>query len=75
MSESKYPDIEVQLVGNDGNAFAILRAVVGALRRNSVPKDEIDMFLAEAKSGDYQPSAANLPRLGGGLLSGQVCKH
>lgn len=53
MSESKYPDIEVQLVGNNGNAFAILGAVVGALRRNSVPKDEIDMFLAEAKSGDY----------------------
>jgi hypothetical protein len=49
----KYPDIEVELVGQDGNAFAILGAVQKALKRNGVPKEEIDQFFKEATSGDY----------------------
>jgi hypothetical protein len=49
----KYPEIEVSLIGQDGNAFAILGAVKGALRKGGVPKVEIDEFLAEAMSGDY----------------------
>ena len=49
----KYPDITVELIGNDGNAFVILGAVSNALRRNKVPKEEIDTFLSEATSGDY----------------------
>lgn len=49
----KYPDIEVQLTGTDGNAFALMGVVGSALRRNKVPKDEIDKFYKEAMSGDY----------------------
>lgn len=49
----KYPDIEVQLVGQDGNAFNIIGLVRVALRRNNVPTSEIDEFTKEATSGDY----------------------
>lgn len=49
----KYPEIEVELVGNDGNAFAILGAVAGALKKAGVPQAERDAFYAEATSGDY----------------------
>lgn len=50
---SKYPEITVQLSGADGNAFAIIGAVAKALKREKVPSEEIDKFIAEAKSGDY----------------------
>jgi hypothetical protein len=49
----KYPEIEVQLVGQDGNAFAILGNMQEALRKGGVPKVEIDAFLEDAMSGDY----------------------
>jgi len=51
--EVKYPEISVQLVGQDGNAFAILGRVQKALRRGGVDKAEQDEFMAEATSGDY----------------------
>jgi hypothetical protein len=53
MSDVKYPNIKVKLVGNDGNAFAIMGAVKNALRKNNVPKEEIDKYLEESMSGDY----------------------
>ena len=37
----------------DGNAVAILGRTAAALRRAGVPKDEIDAYVAEATSGDY----------------------
>jgi len=49
----KYPDITVTLVGEDGNAFAILGRVKQALRRAGVPQEEQDAFMAEATAGDY----------------------
>lgn len=49
----KYPEIEVQLSGTDGNAFAVLGKVTGAMRRAGVPKEERDAFMKEANSGDY----------------------
>ena len=49
----KYPEIEVQLTGGDGNAMIVIGTVTRALRRNKVPKEEIDAFVAEATSGDY----------------------
>lgn len=49
----KYPKIKVKLVGNDGNAFAIMGNVIRELKRNSVPQEEIDVFKKEAMSGDY----------------------
>jgi len=53
MSEVKYPEVQVELVGQDGNAFAIMGAVSKALRRAGVDKSEIDEYLSECMSGDY----------------------
>ena len=49
----KYPNIEVQLTGNDGNAYAIMSAVSKALKSNGVSKTEIDQYNKESMSGDY----------------------
>ncbi len=46
-------DIEVELLGNDGNAFAVMGAVKKALRRNGVSSEEQAEYMAEAMSGDY----------------------
>ncbi len=51
--EVKYPHISVKLVGEDGNAFAILGRVIQAMRRAKVSKEEIEKFKSEATSGDY----------------------
>ncbi len=53
MSDIKYPDIEVQLTGEDGNAFSIMAKVQRALRQNGVSNDEINQYLDVSKSGDY----------------------
>jgi len=50
---AKYDNIEVELTGEDGNAFAILGRVSSALKRNGVPKSEIDEYVKESMSGDY----------------------
>lgn len=49
----RYPDVKVDLVGSDGNAFAVLGTVTRAMRRAGVPKDERDAFVSEATAGDY----------------------
>lgn len=51
--ETKYPEVEVQLVGADGNAFAIMGRVMGALKKAGVPKAEIDEYYKQSTSGDY----------------------
>ncbi len=51
--QPRYPDIQVQLTGQDGNAFAILGRTTGALRQAGLAQDEIDDYVAEATSGDY----------------------
>lgn len=53
MNTTKYPDIKVTLIGEDGNAFAILGNVRRAMKRAALPANEIDVFTAEATSGDY----------------------
>jgi hypothetical protein len=53
MGNPKYPNIEVQLSGEDGNAFAIMGRVSQALRRNGVSKEEIDQYHTESTAGDY----------------------
>lgn len=45
--------IDVKLIGEDGNAFYILGKVCREMRRNGYSKEEIDQYLKEAKSGDY----------------------
>ena len=54
MTATRYPDITVQLTGTDGNACAIIGAVLRALYRAQVPTAEIDKFRDEATSGDYE---------------------
>ena len=49
----KFPHVEVELVGQDGNAFAILGNVQRAMRQADVDKTDIDEMMAEAMSGDY----------------------
>lgn len=49
----KHPEVVVKLVGENGNAFAILGAVKRALRKAKVPEAEVDAFYKEATSGDY----------------------
>ena len=52
-TQPRYPEVQVQLSGQDGNAFAILGRTAAALRAAGVPQEEIDSFFAEATSGDY----------------------
>ena len=49
----KFPHVEVELVGQDGNVFAILGSVKEAMRQADVDKADIDAMMAEAQSGDY----------------------
>jgi len=49
----RYPEVEVKLVGSDGNAFAILGRVCEALKRAGASQAEIDEFMAQAMAGDY----------------------
>lgn len=50
---TKYPEIKVQLSGEDGNAFFIIGRVRKAMRRANIANNEIDLFSKEATSGDY----------------------
>ena len=53
-TKPRYPLIQVRLVGEDGNAFAILGRVCKAMRVAGISKDVIDEFTKEATAGDYQ---------------------
>ena len=50
---TKYPEIEVQLTDNDGNAFAVMGEVKRALKRAKVSADEISEYTKQSMSGDY----------------------
>jgi hypothetical protein len=58
----RYPQVQVQLTGTDGNAFAVLGTVRRALRRAGLPTQEIDQFIAEATSGSYDDLLATCLR-------------
>tara|TARA_R110000764_G_scaffold169975_2_gene257071 strand:+ start:736 stop:930 length:195 start_codon:yes stop_codon:yes gene_type:complete len=49
---AKY-SVAVDLVGEDGNAYAILGRVQKALTRAGVDKAERDLYFQEATAGDY----------------------
>jgi hypothetical protein len=50
----RYPDVHVSLLGEDGNAVAIMGRVTTALRRQGrVDHAECDEFRMQAMSGDY----------------------
>jgi hypothetical protein len=45
--------LTVELIGKDGNAFAIMGAVQKAMRRANVSSDIIQRYMSEATAGDY----------------------
>jgi len=53
MADIRHPEVHVDLVGEDGNAFAILARVTQAMHRAGVSNEEQDAYLKEATSGDY----------------------
>jgi hypothetical protein len=58
----KYPEVTVNLVGRNGNAFLILSRVRKALKEANVPIEELDLFINEATSGDYNDLLATCMR-------------
>lgn len=48
----KFPEIVVQLTGQNGNAFNLVGIVREAMR-GRVPREDVEKFTAEAFSGDY----------------------
>jgi proline dehydrogenase len=68
-------DIEVQLSGENGNAFAIIGRVVRALRKAKVSEEEIESFSKEAMSGNYDKLHTNLYGVGrGGVMQIKTLK-
>ena len=53
LQEVRYPEVWVPMVGEDGNAFAILGRVEKALRVAGVPVGEIAIFHRDATADDY----------------------
>ena len=53
MHNVKYPNVRVKLVGEDGNAFAIIGRVTKALRKGGAPDADVKEFQQQAMSGDY----------------------
>jgi len=51
--ELSYTKPEVQLSGNDGNSFAVIGRVKKAMSVAGATQEEMDAFLEEARSGDY----------------------
>ena len=49
----KYPQVKVQLTGEDGNAFFIMGRVTKAMRRAGLTPEQIKGYQNEAMSGDY----------------------
>lgn len=62
MNETVKFDIEVQLTGEDGNAFGIMAAVVRGMRKAGATPVEVAEFQKEAMSGDYDNLLATAMR-------------
>jgi len=62
MSMTKYPNIEVKLTGSDGNAFAIIGRVKTALADGGASYEQVNKFMDEATSGDYNNVLATAMR-------------
>lgn len=45
---SKYPNVEVQLTGENGNIYHLLAVCREEARKAGLPKAEIDAFITEA---------------------------
>lgn len=49
----RFPNVEVQLSGEDGNAFFMIGRTIAALRKGGATTAEVNEFQKEAMSGDY----------------------
>ena len=54
--------VKVRLVGEDGNAFAILGRCGAAMRKAGYPRSFIDTFVTEATAGNYDDLLATVMR-------------
>lgn len=55
-------DISVKLTGEDGNAFSILGSVKRAMLAAEAPLFEVNQFIEEATSGDYNHLLATVAK-------------
>lgn len=62
VSDVRYPDVTVKLSGTDGNAYAVLAKVRGALRRAGHGDVVTAEFMTEATSSDYNHLLATCMR-------------
>jgi len=51
--EPKFPHVEVELTGQDGNAFAIIGNVQKAMQKAGIDQKDILTFQEEAMDGNY----------------------
>lgn len=51
--EVRHPQVKVKLTGVDGNAFAIIAAVCGAMKHAGLPGSEIVLYQEDAMADDY----------------------
>lgn len=58
----KFPQVEVQLTGADGNAHNIIGMVRRAMRKAGIATADIDDFTTTATSGDYDNVIATAMR-------------
>lgn len=54
----KYPQVEVQLTGEDSNIFFVIGKVRQAMRQAGISQEEAQKFTSEATSGDYDNGLA-----------------
>jgi hypothetical protein len=52
-TQPRYPNVQVQLSGEDGNAFAILGRTAAALRAAGIPQEEIEEFDDQRDGGRW----------------------
>lgn len=46
-------DIDLPILGEDGNAFMILGIAVSLAKTHGIAKEQVDEFVNEATEGDY----------------------
>ena len=61
-SDVKFPDVHVQLSGEDGNVFSIITRVRRALRRAGASEAQLEDFGNEMQSGSYDDALRTVMR-------------
>jgi hypothetical protein len=51
--EIRHPEVHAKLIGKDGNAFIVLGEVLASLQEAGVDAAEVEEFINDATSGDY----------------------